>query len=107
MDKLTCGFAQAVITPEPGTVYMDGYGFRVSPAEGVRDDLYAKVCAMKSGENEFVLVALDICGFDNRLRDCLRGWIRTYTDLERSPVLCQCYPHPCGSRQRYLQGPSQ
>ena len=82
MDKLTCGFAQAVITPEPGTVYMDGYGFRVSPAEGVRDDLYAKVCAMKSGENEFVLVALDICGFDNRLRDCLRGWIRTYTDLK-------------------------
>lgn len=82
MDKLYCGFAQAVITPEPRTVYMDGYGFRTSPAEGVRDDLHGKVCAIKSGEDEFVLVALDICGFDNRLRDCLRGWIRTYTNLK-------------------------
>jgi len=82
MDKLYCGFAQAVITPEPGTVFMDGYGFRTTPAEGVRDELYAKVCAIKSGEDEFVAVALDICGFDNRLRDCLRGWIRTFTDLK-------------------------
>ena len=82
MDKLCCGFAQAVITPEPRTVFMDGYGFRTTPAEGVRDDLYAKVCAIKSGEDEFVLIALDICGFDNRLRDCLRGWIRTCTDLK-------------------------
>ena len=82
MDKLYCGFAQTVITPEPNTVFMDGYGFRTTPAEGVRDDLYAKVCAIKSGEEEFVLVALDICGFDNTLRDCLRGWIRTCTDLK-------------------------
>ena len=82
MDKLYCGFAQSVITPEPSTVFMDGYGFRTTPAEGVRDDLYAKVCAIKSGEDEFVLIALDICGFDNRLRDCLRGWIRTCTDLK-------------------------
>ena len=82
MEQLYCGFAQSVITPEPRTVYMDGYGFRTTPAEGVRDDLYAKVCAMKSGESEFVLVALDICGFDNRLRDCLRGWIRTCTNLK-------------------------
>lgn len=82
MEKLYCGFAQAVITPEPGSVFMDGYGFRVTPAEGVRDDLYAKVCAIKSGEDEFVLIALDICGFDNTLRDCLRGWIRTCTNLK-------------------------
>ena len=82
MDRITCGFAQTVITPEPRTVFMDGYGFRTTPAEGVRDDLYAKVCAIKSGEDEFVLIALDICGFDNRLRDCLRGWIRTCTNLK-------------------------
>jgi hypothetical protein len=25
---------------------------------------------------------LDICGFDNRLRDCLRGWVRTCTNLK-------------------------
>ena len=82
MDKLYCGFAQAVITPEPRTAYMDGYGFRTTPAEGVRDELYAKVCAIKSGEDEFVIIALDICGFDSKLRDCLRGWIRTCTDLK-------------------------
>ena len=82
MDKLYCGFAQSVITPIPETVFMDGYGFRTTPAEGVLDDLYAKVCAIKSGEDEFVMIALDICGFDNRLRDCLRGWIRTCTDLK-------------------------
>ena len=82
MDKLYCGFAQAVITPEPRSTFMDGYGFRTTPAEGVRDQLYAKVCAIKSGEEEFVLVALDICGFDNTLRDCLRGWIRTCTNLK-------------------------
>ena len=82
MEKLYCGFAQCVITPEPRTVFMDGYGFRTTPAEGVRDELYAKVCAIKSGEDEFVLVALDICGFDNYLRDCLRGWIRSCTNLK-------------------------
>ena len=82
MNKLYCGFSQSVITPEPGTVFMDGYGFRTTPAEGVRDDLYTKVCAIKSGDEEFVLVALDICGFDNRLRDCLRGWIRACTNLK-------------------------
>ena len=32
MDKLYCGFAQSVITPEPSTVFMDGYGFRTTPA---------------------------------------------------------------------------
>ena len=82
MNKLYCGFSQAVITPVPGTVFMDGYGFRTTPAEGVLDELYAKVCAIKSGEDEFVLIAMDICGFDNRLRDCLRGWIRDCTDLK-------------------------
>ena len=102
MEKLYCGFAQAVITPEPRTVFMDGYGFRTTPAEGVRDDLYAKVCAIKSGEDEFVLIALDICGFDNRLRDCLRGWIRTCTNLKEHQFSLSAYPRR--SCLRYRQG---
>lgn len=36
------GFAQTVITPDAQAVYLDGFGERITPAEGVRDPLYVK-----------------------------------------------------------------
>ena len=46
-DTLRLGFADAIITPKyPEYTYLDGYGFRLSPAtDGVRDDLHAKGCS--------------------------------------------------------------
>jgi phage/plasmid-associated DNA primase len=39
MSKIKFGFADRIITPShPRYLYMDGYGFRISPAEGIRDD---------------------------------------------------------------------
>ena len=51
MEQLKFGFADAIITPtHPQCLYMDGYGFRVKPAESIRDDLHAKVMAIVDGD---------------------------------------------------------
>ena len=56
-NTLRLGFADAIITPlHPEHIYLDGYGFRLSPAtEGVRDDLHAKVCAVVDGKKTFLI----------------------------------------------------
>ena len=65
MKQLYCGFSQIDISPKiPYSVYLDGYGHRVLPAEGVRDPIYAKVCVMQGEGNPFALVSLDICGLN-------------------------------------------
>ena len=64
MSKLKCGFAQVDITPPTDKgIFQDGYGDRDHPAEGVRDPLYAKICAVSSNEKRFVFVSVDCCGF--------------------------------------------
>ena len=60
MNQLKFGFADTVITPvHPEYVYIDGYGSRSKPADGVRDELHAKVCAIVNGEKTFLLFSLD------------------------------------------------
>ena len=56
-NTLRLGFADAIITPpHPEYNFLDGYGFRFSPAtEGVRDNLHAKVCAMVEDDKIFLL----------------------------------------------------
>ena len=100
---LYCGFSQADITPKPEEVYLDGYGHRVTPAEGVRDPLYVKVWAIRSGTDVFVVVAFDVCGFNNELKERLRGYIKSFTGLiDGQFAICATHTHAgpaCGVLQ--------
>lgn len=95
MEELYCGFAQSDITPEdPKTVFLDGYGYRETPAEGVRDKIWAKACYLLAGEREFAVVALDVCGLNNELNEKIRRYVRLFTGMKDDDfVLCSTHTH--------------
>lgn len=91
---LKCGFAQADITPVPEEIYLEGYGHRVTPAEWVNDPLYCKVCAFQSGEERFVIVSFDICGFCEELVRRLKWYISITCSLpEERVAICATHTH--------------
>ena len=91
-NKLCLGFADAIITPpHPEYIYLDGYGFRLSPAtEGVRDDLHAKVCAMVEGEKVFLLFSLDIIGLREDTYRLVTSQISDLTGVCRENMALSC-----------------
>ncbi len=95
MKQLQCGFSQIDITPtHPNEVFLDGYGHRVLPAEGVRDPIYAKVCVMQGEQAEFALVVLDICGLNQKLKDHLCDFIGMFANIKRENLaLCTTHTH--------------
>ena len=95
MEDLYCGFSQVDITPDdPKTVYLDGYGYRVTPAEGVRDKIYAKACYIRSGREVFVIISLDACGLNSELNRKIRRYVRIFTGLKDANfVFCASHTH--------------
>ena len=91
-SSLCLGFADAIITPpHPEHVFLDGYGFRLSPAtEGVRDDLHAKVCAMVDGEKIFLLFSLDIIGLREDTYRLVTSQISDLTGVSREDMALSC-----------------
>ena len=91
-NTLCLGFADAIITPHhPEYIYLDGYGFRLSPAtEGVRDDLHAKVCAMIEGEKTFLLFSLDIIGLREDTYRLVTSQISDLTGVAREDIALSC-----------------
>ena len=91
-NTLRLGFADAIITPpHPEYIYLDGYGFRLSPAtEGVRDDLHAKVCAMVEGEKVFLLFSLDIIGLREDTYRLVTSQISDLTGVSREDMALSC-----------------
>ena len=91
-NSLCLGFADAIITPpHPEYVYLDGYGFRLSPAtEGVRDDLHAKVCAMVAGDKIFLLFSLDIIGLRENTYRLVTSQISNLTGVAREDMAISC-----------------
>lgn len=95
-NTLCFGFADAIITPpHPEYTYLDGYGFRLSPAtEGVRDDLHAKVCAMVNGEKIFLLFSLDLIGLREDTYRLVSAQITDLTGVAREDMaLCCIHTH--------------
>ena len=95
-NTLRLGFADAIITPpHPEHIYLDGYGFRLSPAtEGVRDDLHAKVCALVEGEKIFLLFSLDIIGLREKTYRLVSSQISALTGVARENMaLCCIHTH--------------
>ena len=91
-NTLRLGFADAIITPHhPEYTYLDGYGFRLSPAtEGVRDDLHAKVCAMAQGDKIFLLFSLDIIGLREDTYRLVTSQISDLTGVSREDIALSC-----------------
>ncbi len=90
-----CGYSQDKITPEPEKVFLDGYGFRMGPAKGVRDDLYVKACTfIDELNNRFAIVSFDICGFSKEIADILKYHISFINELEESSfAICATHTH--------------
>ena len=91
-NTLRLGFADAIITPpHPEYIYLDGYGFRLSPAtEGVRDDLHAKVCAMVENNKTFLLFSLDIIGLREDTYRLVTSQISDLTGVAREDIALSC-----------------
>ena len=83
MNTIRIGFADTIITPTLNGTFLDGYGHRVSPAEGVRDDIHAKVMAITDGESTNLLFTLDLIGLNPRLYTLVATQI---SDLTGVPV---------------------
>lgn len=96
-DQLYFGFAKADITPAIADgVYLDGYGFRLSPAEGILSPIEAKVCVLQSGQNgtPFALFSLDVCGFSDQVHQRLRNWISLLSPILQNRIaLCATHTH--------------
>ena len=91
-NNLCLGFADTIITPlHPAYNYLDGYGFRLSPAtEGVRDDLHAKVCAMIEGDHIFLLFSLDLIGLREDTYRLVTSQISDLTGVARADMALSC-----------------
>lgn len=91
---LKCGFAQKKITPGLNGTFMDGYGFRLTPAVGIRDDLYVKVCVFDEGDKKFAAAVFDLCGFSPRLYRDVAAQISSVSGIARECVaVCATHTH--------------
>ena len=91
MEQLKFGFADAIITPtHPQCLYMDGYGFRVKPAESIRDDLHAKVMAIVDGDRTRLVFSLDLVGLRSRVYDLVVDQITSMTGVSRENIALTC-----------------
>jgi len=81
------GFGQSAITPGAG-VPLAGFSARKGkPNQGVRDSLFAKALAIKSGAHAVVLVGVDALAFSRTLADSVLQRITPHTGLLREQIL--------------------
>ncbi|MBR4184636.1 MAG: hypothetical protein IKQ87_02625, partial [Clostridia bacterium] len=81
MNKISCGFADGLITPVLNGTFLDGYGFRVTPAEEIRDELHAKVMALGDGEKTFLIYSLDLLALNPDLYKLVSRQIAAVTGV--------------------------
>ncbi|HOQ30148.1 MAG TPA: hypothetical protein PLH36_15530, partial [Armatimonadota bacterium] len=101
---IEAGVAIRDITPK-GTVWMDGYGARDRPSEGVYAPLTARALALRTGETTAAIVVADILNLDRTQEALLRESICTATGLDPEAfILCATHTH-CGARVADLMTP--
>ncbi|MBE6723815.1 MAG: hypothetical protein E7576_01255 [Ruminococcaceae bacterium] len=90
MNELTCGFADGLITPTLRGTFLDGYGFRTTPAESIRDDLHAKVMAVGDGESTALIFSLDLLALIPRLYKLVSRQITAITGVPAERIALNC-----------------
>ena len=94
MSTLKFGFADEIITPQLNGQFLDGYGYRLTPVEYVRDDLHAKVCAIESDGQMSLLFSLDLLGMSPRNYQMITSLISFRTGGPRERIaLCFIHTH--------------
>ena len=83
--EVLVGSSAVVITPEPGTP-MAGY-YYARAAEGVHDDLFAKVIVIESEGKKAALVALDLISTTRDLVEETRALAEKMTDIPGGSIM--------------------
>ena len=86
MTQLHVGHARARITPPLGITMM-GYGARTEGAVAIHDDLWANAVALSDGEQQLLMLALDVCEMPLYTTHLLKGAIMQATGLEPDQIL--------------------
>lgn len=86
MSRLLFGFADEIITPELNGTFLDGYGFRMSAAEYIRDDLHAKVMAVGDGRGFALLFSIDLIGVTPYLYRLMSANISAITGVPKERI---------------------
>ena len=80
MEKLFCGFAESDITPKnPSEIFQDGYGYKLEPANAIRDEIKVKICALDCRGEKYIIAVFDVCGLNNELNERMRAYISLFT----------------------------
>lgn len=102
---LQIGYGQASITPGAG-VPLAGFSSRKGkPNQGVRDSLFVKALALRTGKQEVVLVGVDALIFSRTLADSVIQQITPAIGLKREEILfgaTHTHAGPGGWEQGYL-----
>lgn len=92
MAKLKSGRAVTNITPPVG-LYLTGFGGRAGPAQGIHDELHAKVIVISDTRDNLVIVTTDLLGLDT---DVVRTIWEGAEDLgipATNTMLCTSHTH--------------
>ncbi len=92
-DEFQAAWARTVITPPPG-VSLAGY-FEPRPNRGVLDELYARVCLFRQGEEIGGILELDLLYAPRWLCDAVRERLarRGHDGLARNLLICAPHTH--------------
>ncbi|MDH7570466.1 MAG: hypothetical protein QHJ73_12870, partial [Armatimonadota bacterium] len=85
------------ITPR-SSVWMDGYGARDRPSEGVYAPLWARALALRQGAVTAVLVVADVLNFDPQQEARLKGAIADGVGVRPEAVILAATHTHCGPR---------
>ena len=86
--QLMAGAAKTVITPPVG-VDLSGFGGRVSPSQGVHDDLRAGALCLEAGETVLLMTA-DLVGLDADSISEVRRGIAARTEVPAGNIMVTC-----------------
>ncbi len=90
--KCKAGFAQTVITPEPG-VHLAGY-YHPRVGKTVRDDLYAKAAVIEHNNRKVVIVSLDLICVTAEITERARELINAELGIPSQHVMvCATHTH--------------
>src|SRR5262245_7041480 len=96
---LQAGAARVSITPDTPQ-WLDGYGYRTAPSEGVYQPIYARALYVAAGGREAVVVSAEVLGFDRRQAQRIREAIGAATGLPGKAIVLaathtHCAPRVC------------
>ncbi|RLF06744.1 MAG: hypothetical protein DRJ64_04155 [Thermoprotei archaeon] len=87
MNKLfSAGFSKVCITPPIGTP-MSGFSSRCGPSIGIHDPLYARVLYLLEGNEEWMLISLDVAGIDAKFSKGISKEIRKKIGIKEDKVI--------------------